>query len=78
MMSEHYARRYQWKYAVENRWGDNYDAVCIDTLTGKEVYRYDMGDPANTNPECGGMSQNDMLLEKGLDPHEKGWRIKSC
>ena len=47
------------------------DVVYIDRLTGKEIIRYDGADPANTNTECGGISDSDRFLNRGLDKHEK-------
>lgn len=53
--------RYQWD-------ADDYDQFCIDRATGKEVVRYDLGDPANYAPSYGGWSKREWLERKGLDP----------
>ncbi|WP_136625101.1 hypothetical protein [Aureimonas flava] len=68
--------RYEWRTA------DHHDECwCIDLLTGQEVYRYDMGDPAEYSPSHGALTPEDALYERGLDPYEVmptpseiGWR----
>lgn len=47
------------------------DAVCVDQATGKEVVRYDLGDPANWHSEYGGWSHDEYLERKGFDPNER-------
>lgn len=47
---------------------DHEDQICIDRATGKEVVRYDLGDPANYAPSYGGWSKREWLERKGLDP----------
>lgn len=43
------------------------DVVWTDRKTGETVLSYDAGDPANTNPAYGGMSDADWFKEQGLD-----------
>ncbi len=42
----------------------------LSTLTGKEVYRYDGADPANTRFDYGAMTDADCFSQKGLDLKE--------
>lgn len=44
-----------------------YDIMWIDRTTGRSVYSYDGGDPANYNPAYGGVSDADAFAEMGLD-----------
>ena len=60
--------RYRWRYPEPEFGG--YLARCIDLKTGGCVCQYDLGDPADWNPEYGGESQSDMLRNQGLDPSE--------
>lgn len=46
------------------------DNVWIDRLTGKEVFRYDAADPANTNSYYGARPDEEMFVNKGLDYYE--------
>lgn len=43
------------------------DVVWIDRLTGKEVFRYDGADPANTNSYYGAPSDEESFTNRGLD-----------
>lgn len=69
--TERTIRRFQWQNNVENRWGNFDDAICVDMKTGKIVCRYDLGDPADWNPDYGGQSRSEMLWSRGLDPNER-------
>ena len=57
--------------------GDGLDQICIDRLTGKVVVRYDLGDPANYNPDYGGLSRSEYLERKKFDPSER-MRLSDC
>lgn len=61
-------RRYQWQYPDPEYGGST--AECIDKMTGKCVCRYDLGHPADYHPDYGGLSENEMLEQRGLDPFE--------
>ena len=43
------------------------DKVWIDRLTGKEVMRYDVADPANTNSYYGACPDEESFVARGLD-----------
>lgn len=43
------------------------DKVWIDRLTGKEVFRYDAADPANTNSYYGARPDEESFIHRGLD-----------
>lgn len=63
--------RFQW-LIDDNAYGDrDYDQVCIDRRTGQIVVRYDLGDPANYDPNYGGWSRSEYLERKGFDPTER-------
>jgi hypothetical protein len=47
------------------------DQVCTDRLTGKEVFRYDLGDPANNNSEYGGISDWERFERRKLNRPER-------
>jgi len=55
--------RYKWDIDDEAE-----EEFCIDRATGKEVVRYDLGDPANYAPSYGGWSKREWLERKGLAP----------
>lgn len=67
--------RFHWKIEEYNTAYDDdigeADQVCIDRLTGLEVVRYDLGDPANYAPSHGGWSKREYLERKGFDPDEE-------
>ena len=46
------------------------DVVWVDRLTGKEVFRYDAADPANTNSYYGAESDESRFKKRDLDPYE--------
>jgi hypothetical protein len=46
------------------------DVLWIDRMTGKEVFRYDGADPANTNSYYGAMSDEEMFRRAERDPYE--------
>lgn len=47
------------------------DRVIFDRKEGKEVRRYDLGDPANYASSHGGMSDAEWFEHKGLDSLER-------
>lgn len=55
--------RYDWQQDE-----DMEDEYCVDRLTGREVVRYDLGDPANYAVSHGGWSKREWLEREGLDP----------
>jgi hypothetical protein len=50
---------------------ENTDQVCTDLLTGKEVFRYDLGDPANYSSGYGGISDSERFERRGIDRNER-------
>jgi hypothetical protein len=46
------------------------DKVWIDRLTGREVFRYDAADPANTNSYYGARPDEESFIARGLDIYE--------
>lgn len=55
---------------VRSTWAPDectYDVIWTDRLTGLVVFSYDGADPANTNPACGGYSDEEAFARKGLD-----------
>lgn len=50
---------------------DGCDRVIVDRLTGEEILRYDLGDPANYSPSHGGLSDKDCLETMNRDIHEE-------
>lgn len=68
--------RYIWRSVPEPGtndpdYGPNYLMQCWDYLTGKCVVSYDLGDPANYDPNYGGWSCEQWLEARGLDPRER-------
>jgi hypothetical protein len=59
-------RRYEWRESDFHS-----ECWCVDLLTGKEVCRYDLGDPADYDPNYGGHTEREMLEMKGFDPDER-------
>lgn len=55
--------RYVWSIDDANE-----EEVCTDRLTGQEVARYDMGDPANYAKSHGGRSKREWLEGRGIYP----------
>lgn len=64
--------RFVWSIdEYEGYYGEEADQICVDRLTGQEVVRYDLGDPANYAASHGGWSKDEYLLNKGLIPDEE-------
>ncbi len=62
-------RRYR-SYTDECDIANICDQVWVDQLTGKEIIRYDLADPANTNSYYGAISDEEMFRRRDLDPYE--------
>ena len=74
-------RKYPLRYKV---WIDEYydgievtEQVCTDRLTGKTIFRYDLGDPANYCSSHGGISDTERFENRKLDRYERV-RIEDC
>lgn len=48
----------------------DYDIVWFDRKTGKEAFRYDGADPANTNSYYGACSDEQMFRDRNLNIYE--------
>lgn len=57
--------------------GEGLDQICIDRMSGHVVVRYDLGDPANYDPNYGGRSRAEYLERKKFEPQERV-RIGDC
>lgn len=57
--------RYEYTYDESDQY--MCDKVWIDRLTGKEVFRYDAADPANTNSYYGARPDEEDFIRLGLD-----------
>jgi hypothetical protein len=68
-----YPLRYKmWVDEDPRDWDSTFcDQVCTDRVTGQEVFRYDLGDPANYNPEYGGYSDTERFERRGLKRSER-------
>lgn len=51
-------------------YGYDCDQIYVDRKTGEQVLRYDLGDPANTNPYYGAEPDGDILARTGFDIKE--------
>lgn len=82
MTFEEWHAKYPLRYLVwedeDRQYGPTFcDRVCTDRLTGMEVFRYDLGDPANWNAEYGGISDDERFQRRKLDRRER-IRIEDC
>ena len=59
----------RYEYVYDER--EDFDKVWIDRLTGKEVFRYDAADPANTNSYYGARPDEESFVRRGLDIYEQ-------
>jgi hypothetical protein len=61
--------RYTWRYWQPDE--ITCDKVWFDLKTGKIVRRYDAADPANADPNYGGIPDSEWFLDHDLDMREK-------
>lgn len=47
------------------------DRVIFDLTTGMQIIRYDLGDPANRDPDYGAITDDERLRRRGYDPMQR-------
>lgn len=67
-----YPLRYKMWVDEDDNYGSTFsDQVCTDRLTGNEIFRYDLGDPANWSADYGGISNDERFERRKLDQYER-------